>query len=148
MDDYFTRSDSICPTLPKHRHALGAFARRRAQLRVRPLDENARAVANGATDLQEKWTIPAHARLGQPRFAYAQKLSRFARRQQTVTMRTLGPNGHEVLRGAALAPSSFIQPHLLCALANNRHQNNRLIWPSTFSQAPSSVANPDRGSMK
>jgi hypothetical protein len=38
------------------------------------------------TDLQEKWTITAHARLGQPRFAYVQKLSRFARRQQTVTI--------------------------------------------------------------
>jgi hypothetical protein len=47
---------------------------------------NASEAPARATDLQEKWTIPAHARLGQPRFAYAQKLSRFARRQQTVTI--------------------------------------------------------------
>jgi hypothetical protein len=72
------------------------------------------------TDLQEKWTITAHARLGQPRFAYAQKLSRFARRQQTVTIvwflsqrERLGLfdfSGHPILRHKMAAdPCSLCQ---------------------------------------
>jgi hypothetical protein len=63
---------------------------------------------------------------------------------------TLPAGGYEKLvcsaaleRGRGARP-----PSSLCAVANSRHQNTRLIGPSIFSHLPSSSAEFDNGGMK